>query len=81
MEKKNIPYDKRLHMLAGLLIGVIGTVITPYTFVGILAAFIAGIAKELYDQYSYGGFDIDDAIATWIGGAVGSAIGLLFVII
>ena len=81
MEKKNIPYDKRLHMLAGLLIGVIGTVITPYSFVGILAAFIAGIAKELYDQCSYGGFDTDDMIATWIGGAVGSAIGLLFVII
>ncbi len=80
MENNKIPYDKRLHIIAGFLIGVIGTVITPYSVLGILAAFMAGIAKELYDQYSYGGFDYQDMIATWMGGIIGSAIGLFVMI-
>ena len=65
----NIPYDKKLHFLAGFIIALLGDVIIdPITGLGFAIA--AGIAKECYDDYSYGVFDIKDMIATWIGGAV-----------
>ena len=69
----NIPYDKKLHFLAGLLIALlIGLIIDPIT--GAYLAVAAGIAKEIYDLCDYGVFDWKDMIATWIGGAVGFAV-------
>ena len=66
----NVPYDKKLHFLCGFAIALIGGIITdPITGIGLAIA--AGIAKECYDDYSYGKFDIADMLTTWIGGACG----------
>ena len=66
----NIPYDKKLHFLAGFIIAMAcGFVFNTYT--ALLAAVCAGIAKEIYDLCDYGVFDWKDMIATWIGGCVG----------
>ena len=46
-----------------------GVIIDPITGLGLSIA--VGVAKECYDDYSYGKYDIKDMIATWIGGAVG----------
>ena len=52
----NIPYDKKLHFIAGFLLCVVLTLINdPITGIG--AAVGAGIMKECYDEYTYGGFD------------------------
>lgn len=68
-----IPYDKKLHFLAGLVIAILGgVIIDPITGIGLAIA--AGIAKECYDDYSYGMFDIKDMIATWIGSVCGFAL-------
>lgn len=69
-----IPYDKKLHFGAGLIIAILGGVVTdPITGIGLAIA--AGIAKECYDDYHKdGSFDWRDMIATWIGGAVGFAL-------
>jgi len=69
----NIPVDKKLHFIAGFLIALIGGILTdPITGIGFALA--AGIAKECYDDYSYGKFDIADMLATWVGGACGFAL-------
>ena len=66
----NIPYDKKLHFLAGFLLCIIFTLIDdPITGIG--AAIAGGIMKECYDRYDYGLFDFFDMFATWIGGCVG----------
>ena len=66
----NIPYDKKLHFIAGFLIAFIFCfVFSPIDGIGL--AIIAGIFKECYDDYSYGMFDIFDMLVTWLGGCVG----------
>lgn len=48
---------KKLHFIAGMLIALImGFLIDPITGLGFAIA--AGIAKECYDDYSYGVFDL-----------------------
>ena len=72
-----IPYDKKLHFLAGAIIALIAIVVTSNFRIGLAAGFIAGVAKEIYDQITYGGFDIEDMIATWLGCLC--AVGILFI--
>ena len=65
-----IPYDKKLHFLAGLIICILFSIINdPITGIG--GAICAGIAKECYDDHIYGGFDWQDMVMTWVGGCVG----------
>ena len=69
----NIPKDKIYHAIAGFLLCIIFTLIDdPITGIG--AAICGGIAKECYDHYLYGKFDIADMIATWVGGCVAFAL-------
>ena len=68
-----IPYDKKLHFLAGLLICIIASVAVNPTY-GLAFAMTAGVFKEVYDWYDYGGPDVYDCLATWLGGFVGYAI-------
>ena len=69
----SIPYDKKLHFLAGFAIAIImGFITDPITGIGLAIA--AGVAKECYDDYKYNGYDIKDMIATWIGGSCGFAL-------
>jgi hypothetical protein len=72
------PIDKMLHFGAGYIIGSATSAIT-YDFkinnhieIGIGAATLAGLGKELYDQYKYKGFDPIDFIVTAQGGVCGS---------
>ncbi len=65
-----IPYDKRLHFIAGLLISLaVSIAINPTC--GLIAAMVAGVAKEVKDYLDYGGPDVIDCLATWAGGGVG----------
>lgn len=72
-----MPYDKKLHMLCGFLIVIIGSFFHSALF-GFLLCVAAGIAKECYDDIIYNGFDWKDAIATLCGGLI--AVALLEVI-
>jgi len=74
------PIDKMLHFGAGYIIGSATSAIT-YDFkinnhieIGIGAATLAGLGKEIRDEHVYQGFDIMDAVATVAGGVFGSLI-------
>ena len=58
----SIPHDKLLHSFYGILIYVVASLVNP--MFGILAVIVAAVAKELYDEFIYGGFDWKDIIAT-----------------
>ena len=71
-----IAKDKQLHYIAGVAIGGIANTATflitkdekKAFIIGLGASIGAGIAKELYDEYSYGGWDNKDLIFTILGG-------------
>ena len=66
----SIKADKLRHLIAGMLIaGVVG-IIPCFANYALIVAAIAGVAKEVYDQYSYGGWCWYDLLYTAIGGAV-----------
>jgi hypothetical protein len=71
-----IPYDKKLHFIAGLLICIIASITVNPTY-GLAFAMTAGVFKEIYDWYDYGGPDVYDCIATWLGGWVGYAVAMM----
>lgn len=65
--------DKVLHLLAGLIISLaMSLAFGPW--IGFACAFVAGIAKELYDRWDYGIFDVLDLSYTIAGGVLGSLI-------
>lgn len=72
---QKIPYDKQLHLIAGATISAGTYAVVHYntgnkttaTFAAIGVTAFAGLSKELYDQYSYGGFDWKDFGATMLG--------------
>jgi hypothetical protein len=65
-----IQADKLLHLIAGMLIaGVVG-IIPSFANYAFIVAVVAGVAKEVYDEFSYGGWDSFDLLYTAIGGAV-----------
>ena len=70
-------YDKKLHLLAGLGIAIIFGWHNP--LIGLATGFLAGIGKELYDEYDYGGFDKYDMFATWAGSLLGA--GLVYMLL
>ena len=57
--------DKLYHLVAGVIIGLLVTLISDSSVVGFLAAFWAGLGKEVYD---YPRFDWRDWVTTIIGG-------------
>lgn len=66
----SIPADKALCFIAGMLIaGVVG-IIPCFANYALIVAVVAGVAKEVYDEFSYGGWDSFDLLYTAIGGAV-----------
>ena len=66
-----IPRDKVLHFGAGFLAGLTAVIIGWYA---LIVVFSAGIAKEVYDERKYGGFDWMDAGATFVGGSISTSI-------
>ena len=77
-------YDKKLHFIAGLCISVAAMLLYFYCYgtvnvlFGVGGGMVAGVAKEVYDEYDYGGFDYVDMLATWLGAIVGA--GLVYII-
>lgn len=63
-------YDKFLHACAGVIVSAFVYLVTRDPDYSILAAFVVGAAKELYDATGRGSVEILDFIATGIGGAV-----------
>lgn len=57
-----IPNDKLLHSFYGTCIYLLCSFINP--LFGIISVIIVAIAKEVYDEVKYKGFDIVDIIAT-----------------
>ena len=67
----SIPSDKMLHFIAGMLITALVAVIVPrLSPIAMAVAVIAGFAKEVRDEITYGGFDWYDLLATVLGGVV-----------
>ena len=58
----DIPKDKLLHSFYGVLIYLVAALVNP--MFGILAVIVIAIAKEVYDEIKYGGFDWVDIVAT-----------------
>lgn len=58
----DIPKDKLLHSFYGVLIYLVAALVSP--LFGIIAIVVIAIAKEVYDEIKYGGFDWVDIVAT-----------------
>lgn len=66
-----IKADKLLHFIAGMLITALVAVIAScFAHFAIIATVASGLIKEAYDEWSYGGWDWYDILATVLGGAV-----------
>ena len=59
-------HDKKLHLIAGFLLSLLGFFWFPLVVLG----FIAGPVKEIYDMSHEGDCDPKDMIATWLGAAI-----------
>jgi|15BtaG_2_1085339.scaffolds.fasta_scaffold24787_2 hypothetical protein len=55
-----IGLDKIIHFLGGWVVYDL--------FESLWAVFVVATIKELYDEYSYGGFGYWDSLATFLGG-------------
>lgn len=67
-----MPYDKKLHILCGCIIAMLVGLYNP--LYGLYAGVVAGVAKEVYDYYDYGGPDIKDFLATAVGSILGTLV-------
>ena len=47
-------------------------------FYGVAAGMLAGLAKEAYDEYKYGGYNNADMYADLVGSSVGGALSVQF---
>ncbi len=63
-----LPCDKRAHIIAGTVVAAGFRHMGPG--VGLLAALVAGIAKELYDARFGGDVSLGDIVATAAGGVL-----------
>jgi hypothetical protein len=66
----SIQADKLLHLIAGMLIaGVVG-IIPCFANYAFIVAVVAGVAKEVYDEFSHSDWDSFDLLYTAIGAVV-----------
>jgi len=78
-----IAKDKVLHVVAGFVITLSVGFIAYYLGYeypqgyGVLAGALAGVAKEAFDEYRYGGADFFDFFATIVGVFFGGALVVL----
>ena len=78
--------DKQLHFLGTTLVALSTTAIlsnrgfskTESFAYGVLAGVLVGVAKEAYDEYSYGGGSKRDMYADVAGSIFGSAISIQY---
>jgi hypothetical protein len=71
-----IALDKQAHFLAGLAI-MLGVSLFGGWVLGLAAAVVAGIGKEVYDMTGRGTPDYMDAVATIAGGLAGAGLYLI----
>ena len=69
--------DKIIHFIVCFVLAAFTALITNSIIIGWLSAVVVGVAKELYDRYSYGLFDIKDLIADVLGATCGILIVML----
>ena len=85
---KSVPYDKKLHLLAGFIVGIIFTTVFGWR-IGLIAGTGAGLGKEIYDyicnwlrvrqnKASNHSVDIYDFLYTAVGTMIGT--GLSFIL-
>lgn len=68
--------DKKLHIIAGFIISIIGAYLCGALF-GFALSCLAGVSKEAYDKISgKGTVEFDDLLATMAGGLIGAGIFL-----
>lgn len=70
-----MPYDKKLHLICGLLISLLVGLCNP--LYGLYAGVVAGVAKEVYDIFDYGLFDKYDMYYTWAGAVIGACLCMI----
>lgn len=68
--------DKLLHFIAGLLMMIVLYLLSDI-FTAFCITVVIGIAKEIYDMFTDGTFDVWDLVSTFIGSAIGCLIILL----
>lgn len=69
--------DKALHFLAGVVVGTLAMILFG-SGAAIIAAMLAGAAKEVYDYVTGNGTaDLGDFVATAMGGMLIEAIALI----
>jgi hypothetical protein len=66
----SIQADKLLHLISGMLIAGMVGIIPCFANYAFIVAVVAGVAKEVYDEFSYGGWDSLDLLYTAIGAVV-----------
>lgn len=70
-----IAYDKKLHIIVGFVIGLIGAYCSGSALFGFGLACLAGLLKEARDKITgKGTVEGLDALATMFGGLLGSGI-------
>lgn len=78
----NIPTDKYLHFIVGMLISIFTAFLIPTgMYWCVLPAFIVGLLKEIYDKQDYGLFDNKDLCVTTAGGFVVNIFSILYILI
>ncbi len=66
---QSIPKDKQKHFAAGIVTGVLSSIIVKDNPLKIiLSSVIVGVGKEVYDHIKHKTFDFKDATATILGG-------------
>ena len=67
--------DKQLHLGASTMLGSASYIVFKDDTTKALASCLSiGLAKELYDEYDYGGFDSKDMVANAIGCGIGYSV-------
>ena len=69
-----IPQDKVKHFIVGAIASIVVYVVTFNATIAISFAVLLGIAKEAYDAQGHGTVEVLDAVATALGGVVGTVI-------
>lgn len=70
-----VDYDKKLHFGASTTISALTYVYTESWETSLSVCMTIGVAKELYDEYDYGGFDTKDLIFDAAGCVIGVIVG------